>query len=254
MSDYTLEFKQSGTIGRITFGHPAKNAMTLEMLNTLAATIDKVSESGISVLILTSKGDSVFCAGANFDELLALQNQTEATDFFSGFARVILAIRRSKALVFGRIQAKAVGGGVGLIAACDYCLATENASVKLSEIGIGIAPLVIEPAVTRKIGVGAMAEFSLSPSLWHSAYWARKNNLYQSVYSSVSELDKALNEKAAQLSTLSPDALAALKTSLWEGTQHFETLLYERAAASGALALTPNARAILTAFKNRKNA
>jgi methylglutaconyl-CoA hydratase len=254
MSDYTLELTQNGNIGRINFGHPAKNAMTLEMLNELASTIDKANESGISVLILASTGDSVFCAGANFDQLLALQNQSEATDFFSGFARVILAIRRSKALVIGRIQAKAVGGGVGLIAACDYCFATEKSSVKLSEIGIGIAPLVIEPAVTRKIGVGAMAEFSLSPTSWHSADWARKNNLYQSVHNSISELDSALNEKASQLSLLSPDALFALKASLWQGTAHFETLLFERAAASGALALTPSARAILTAFKNRKNA
>ena len=254
MDPYTLELRIDNRIGRITFGHPSKNAMTSEMLNKLAELIDKANESQLCAIVLSSVGSSVFCAGANFDELLALENEEQATAFFSGFAKVILAIRRSKALVIGRIQGKAVGGGVGLIASCDYCFATETASIKLSEIGIGIAPLVIEPAVSRKIGVGAMAEFSLNPNEWKNFEWAQTNKLYQSVYSSEIELDKALEEKLTQLSGYSPDALTALKHSLWEGTEHFEELLFKRAQESGKLSLTENARSILTEFKNRRNA
>ncbi len=155
MDSYTLELKINDRIGRITFGHPSKNAMTSEMLNKLADLIDKANESRLCALVISSEGSSVFCAGANFDELLGLENEKQATAFFSGFAKVILAIRRSKAMIIGRVQGKSVGGGVGLIASCDYCYATETASIKLSEIGIGIAPLVIEPVVSRKIGVGS---------------------------------------------------------------------------------------------------
>jgi methylglutaconyl-CoA hydratase len=251
MSDYTLHTEIEQSVARITFGHFSSNAMTLELLEALAQSIDAFNDQDVSVLVLQSAGDRVFCAGANFDQLLALSNQTEAKAFFSGFAHVMLAIRRSKALVIARVQAKAVGGGVGLIAACDYAIATESASIKLSEIGIGIAPLVIEPAVTRKIGVGAMAEFALHPKEWKTASWAKEHKLYQSVYSSVSHLDQAVNELCTELSAYSPQALSALKAALWEGTDHWEDLLCARAEASGKLALTKEAQGIIQAFKNR---
>ncbi|MGA0941447.1 MAG: enoyl-CoA hydratase/isomerase family protein [Flavobacteriaceae bacterium] len=251
MSDFSLHTAIENRVGRITFGHSSSNAMTLELLEALARSIDAFNDQDVSVLVLQSEGDRVFCAGANFDQLLALSNQTEAKAFFSGFAHVMLAIRRSKALVIARVQAKAVGGGVGLISACDYAIASESASIKLSEIGIGIAPLVIEPAVTRKIGVGAMAEFALHPKEWKTASWAKEHNLYQSVYASVSHLDQAINELCTELSAYSPQALSALKAALWEGTDHWEDLLDARAEASGKLALTNEAQAIIQAFKNR---
>ncbi|MFM1807778.1 MAG: Methylglutaconyl-CoA hydratase [Bacteroidota bacterium] len=251
MSDYTLHTKIDQSVARITFGHASSNAMTLELLKALAKAIESLESKGVSIIVLQSEGDRVFCAGANFDQLLALSSQAEAKAFFSGFAHVILAIRRSKAIVIGRIQAKAVGGGVGLIAACDYAIATEAASIKLSEIGIGIAPLVIEPAVTRKIGVGAMAEFALHPKEWKSAEWAQNHKLYQSVYSTHAHMDQAIEALCFELTSYSPSALSALKTALWEGTDHWEDLLYTRAAASGELALTKEAQEIINGFKHR---
>jgi methylglutaconyl-CoA hydratase len=251
MSDFSLHTSVENRVARITFGHASSNAMTLELLEALAMAIDSMNSKEVSIVVLQSEGDRVFCAGANFDQLLALSTPAEAKAFFSGFAHVMLAIRRSKALVIARVQAKAVGGGVGLIASCDYAVATASASIKLSEIGIGIAPLVIEPAVTRKIGVGAMAEFALHPSEWKSAIWAKEHKLYQSVYSSISHLDQATNELCIELSAYSPQALSALKAALWEGTDHWEDLLCARAEASGKLALTQEAQGIIQAFKNR---
>ncbi len=251
MSDFNLHTAIENSVARITFGHASSNAMTLELLEAVAQAIDALNTQDISVLVLQSEGDRVFCAGANFDQLLALSSAPEAKAFFSGFAHVMLAIRRSKALVIARVQAKAVGGGVGLISACDYAIASESASIKLSEIGIGIAPLVIEPAVTRKIGVGAMAEFALHPKEWKTASWAKEHKLYQSVYSSISHLDQAINELCTELSAYSPQALSALKAALWEGTDHWEDLLYARAEASGKLALTQEAQGIIQAFKTR---
>jgi methylglutaconyl-CoA hydratase len=80
--------------------------------------------------------------------------------FFSGFAKVINACRKSSKIIIGRVQGKAVGGGVGLAAATDYCFATQAASVKLSELHIGIIPAVIEPAVSRKIGLSSFSKMS----------------------------------------------------------------------------------------------
>ncbi len=251
MSDFSLHTSVNQRVARITFGHSSSNAMTLELLEALAKSIDAVNAKQVSIVVLGSEGDRVFCAGANFDQLLALSTPVEANAFFRGFAHVMLAIRRSKALVIARVQAKAVGGGVGLIASCDYAIATDSASIKLSEIGIGIAPLVIEPAVTRKIGVGAMAEFALHPKEWKSAAWAKKHNLYQSVYSTIPHLDQGVEGLCTELSSYSPQALSSLKSALWEGTDHWENLLYTRAKASGELALTKEAQDIIQAFKNR---
>lgn len=251
MSDFSLHTSVENRVARITFGHASSNAMTLELLEALAMAIDSMNSKEVSIVVLQSEGDRVFCAGANFDQLLALSTPAEAKAFFSGFAHVMLAIRRSKALVIARVQAKAVGGGVGLIASCDYAVATASASIKLSEIGIGIAPLVIEPAVTRKIGVGAMAEFALHPSEWKSAEWAKEHNLYQSVYSTIPHLDQGVEGLCTELSSYSPQALYALKAALWEGTDLWEKLLYARAEASGELALTKEAQGIIRAFKNR---
>lgn len=83
-------------------------------------------------------------------------------------------MRKCPKLIVGRIQGKAVGGGVGIAAACDYVLASQEASIKLSELAIGIGPFVIEPAVSRKIGKTALAELALTAQEWKSAAWAQE--------------------------------------------------------------------------------
>ena len=124
------------------------------LLDRLTKELQRISTiEEVSVVILKSEGEKAFCAGASFDELVAIDNLEDGKKFFSGFANVINAMRTCSKLIIGSVQGKAVGGGVGLIAACDYVLATEAASIKLSEISIGIGPFVIAPAIERKIGV-----------------------------------------------------------------------------------------------------
>ena len=123
--------------------------------------------------------------------------------------------------IVGRVHGKAVGGGVGLIAACDYVLASEAASIRLSELGIGIAPLVIAPAVARKAGVSGLAALSLSPKEWKSAYWAREQGLFSRVFETRKELDAESEFFASQLASYSLDALIRMKQALWEGKDHW---------------------------------
>jgi methylglutaconyl-CoA hydratase len=200
------------------------------------------------VLVLKSSGSGAFCAGASFDELLAISTPKEATKFFSGFANVLNAMRNCSKIIVGRIHGKAVGGGVGIAAACDYAFATTESAIKLSELAIGIGPFVIEPAVTRKIGKSASTEMTLDTE-WKSATWANQKGLYQKVYETPEELDLEITAFANKLASYNPEALSEIKKVLWEGTENWNTLLYERAEISGKLVLSDYSKKALSQFK-----
>ncbi|MDT0606402.1 enoyl-CoA hydratase/isomerase family protein [Croceitalea rosinachiae] len=246
----SLYTKIENRIATIEFGHPASNSFTSELLQRLTDEIHKLSENeAISILVLKSEGERAFCAGASFDELVAISNLAEGKAFFSGFANVINAMRTCSKPIIGRVQGKAVGGGVGLAAACDYVYATVDAAIKLSEISIGIAPLVIAPAVERKIGKDGLAEMALHPTEWKNAYWTKEKGLFAKVYDSISEMDKALEYHSSSLSSYNPEALSVMKKALWENTEHWSELLIHRAEQSGKLALSKTTKSALAKFK-----
>ena len=237
-------------IATVTFGHPASNSFPSELLQKLTEELNFLSNNNdVSLVILKSQGEGAFCAGASFDELLAVSDLIEGTKFFSGFANVINAMRKSSKLIIGRIHGKAVGGGVGLASACDYAFATKGSSVKLSELAIGIGPFVIEPAVSRKIGKSALAEMTLAAHEWKDARWAKEKGMYAKVLDTVEDLDSELEVFTAKLASYNPEALSEMKTVLWEGTENWGTLLYERAAISGKLVLSDFTKQALLQFK-----
>lgn len=239
-----------GKVATVEFGHPASNSFVAELLDRLTAELNKLSENkNITVIVLKSEGDRAFCAGASFDELMAVSNLEEGKLFFSGFANVINAMRTCKKVIVGRIQGKTVGGGVGLASACDYVFASDEASIRLSELTIGIAPLVIAPAVERKIGTAAISELSLAPSEWQNAYWAKEKGLYSKVFDSMKELDKDLEFFVQKLASYNPEALEEWKKVLWKGTSHWDTLLTDRAAITGKLVLSEFTKSALSKFK-----
>ena len=237
-------------VATVEFGHPAGNSFVTELLDRLTAEINSLSENKeITVIILRSEGNRAFCGGASFDELTAIQNLEEGTLFFSGFANVINAMRTCKKIIIGRVQGKTVGGGVGLAAACDYVFASIDASIRLSELTIGIAPLVIAPAVKRKMGTAALSEMSLSPTEWKNAYWAKEKGLFAKVFDSKKEMDKELEYFSQKLSAYNPEALQKWKRVLWEDTDHWDALLNDRATISGTLVLSDFTKNALAKFK-----
>ncbi|HWS60833.1 MAG TPA: enoyl-CoA hydratase/isomerase family protein [Flavobacterium sp.] len=236
-------------IACLEFGHPASNSFPSDLLNRLTNEFISLSNnSEVSVIVLKSSGSGAFCAGASFDELLAISNQEEATQFFSGFANVLNAMRNCSKIIVGRIHGKAVGGGVGIAAACDYALATTESAIKLSELAIGIGPFVIEPAVSRKIGKSAMAEMSLDTD-WKRASWANQKGLYAKVFDSIEELDMEIEKLSNKLANYNPEALMEMKKVLWEGTENWNSLLYERAEISGKLILSEFSKNALNQLK-----
>jgi methylglutaconyl-CoA hydratase len=219
----------------------------------LAALADAVrglgGRSDVKVVVLGSAGDRAFCAGASFDELVAISDEEEGLRFFMGFAHVINALRSIPQLVIGRVQGKAVGGGVGLAAATDYCLATRFAAVKLSELAVGIGPFVVGPAVERKLGVSAMSQLAVDATAWRSADWAQSRGLYADVLEDVTALDAAVEALAGRLAASNPEAMAELKRVFWSGCEDWDTLLAARAAVSGRLVLSDFTREAIARFK-----
>ncbi|MDZ4751102.1 MAG: enoyl-CoA hydratase/isomerase family protein [Flavobacteriales bacterium] len=239
-------------IARIRFYHPQSNSFPAELLRNLASEISEVSSLlEVKVMVLESEGEKAFCAGASFDELMSIKSSSEGLVFFSGFAQVINAMRKSEKLIIGRVQGKAVGGGVGLASSCDYCFATSQASVKLSELSVGIGPFVVGPAVQRKLGLSAMSELAIDASEWRTAEWAMQRGLYNAVFESVSEMDSAIDKLATTLSQSSPEAMKELKRIFWEGTENWDQLLLDRAAVSGRLVLSEFTKNAIEKFKKK---
>ncbi len=249
----SLYTRFSGALAIVEFGHPASNSLNTELLSRLCAELASLGSNGeVSAILVQSEGDRAFCAGASFDELLQVKTPEESAGFFSGFANLINALRKCPKPVVCRVHGKAVGGGVGLIAACDYVLASEAASLRLSELSIGIAPLVIAPAVKRKVGAGGLSAMALAPKEWKSAYWALEHGLFNKVFETRSELDTEAEFFASQLATYSPEALSQMKKALWEGTDHWDELLKERASLTGKLALSKTTQETLRKFKEKR--
>lgn len=245
----SLETSFQNTIATVQFGHPASNSFPRTLLDALTAEINSLSRNeDVSVIILKSEGNKAFCSGASFDELLKVENEEQGVEFFSGFAHLLNAMRNCNKIIIGRVQGKAVGGGVGIISACDYVFATPQSDIKLSELAIGIGPFVIEPAVSRKIGKTSMTEMTLAAHEWKSADWAFEKGLY-SVLTSAEKLDGEVESFAQRLSSYNPEALYEMKKIIWEGTEQWESLLFERAAITGKLVLSDFTKNALLQFK-----
>ena len=239
-------------IATIEFQHPLSNSLPGKVLQKLANTITEAGHNeAIKVIILKSAGERAFCAGASFDELISIDNLDTGKIFFSGFANVINAARKCPKLIIGRVQGKAVGGGVGMASAVDFCYATKFAAVKLSELAVGIGPFVVGPAVERKVGTSAMSMMAINATEWYTAEWAREKGLYAETFDSAEEMDTAIETLANKLANSNPEAMELLKKVFWEGTEHWDTLLSERAAMSGKLVLSDFTRNAINAFKKK---
>lgn len=239
-------------IATVEFFHPASNSLPGKVLAQLAETITELGEDeNTRVIVLKSAGERAFCAGASFDELISIKDMATGKVFFSGFANVINAARKCPKFIIGRVQGKAVGGGVGMASAVDYCFATEHASVKLSELAVGIGPFVVGPAVERKIGLSGMSELAINATEWRTAQWAKEKGLYNDVFATAEEMDASISVLAEKLASSNPDAMKLLKQTFWSGTENWDNLLAERAAMSGELVLSDFTVNAINAFKKK---
>ncbi|ATA90946.1 enoyl-CoA hydratase [Capnocytophaga canimorsus] len=248
----SLYTKIENKVAIIEFGHPNANSFPLELLERLAQELNVLSNNPeVAIILLKSEGDRAFCAGASFDELLAIETEAEGNRFFNGFANLFLAMRKCKKLIIGRVQGKAVGGGVGLIAACDYVFAVEAATIRLSELSLGIGPFVIAPVILRKAGQATLNELFMAPDQWKNAYWAQQKGLYARVFENSKEMDEAIGYFLEKLLQSNPVALSEMKRITWQHTEHWIEELPKNAEISGKLVLSQQTKQMLAKFKNR---
>lgn len=245
----SIDLHVEAGVATIRFGHHKSNALPGTLLESLASTIRHTGgRDDVRVLVLRSEGQGAFCAGASFDELMAINDADTGKEFFLGFARVILAMVGAPVPVVTAVQGKVAGGGVGIVAASDYAIAVEGASLRLSELAVGIGPFVVGPVIAHKIGIGPFGAMALDAD-WRDAHWAERHGLYAQVVDSVDALDAAVHEHAVELALANPEAVRAIKRVLWEGTEHWDSLLEDRAEISGGLVLSDYTRAAIRKFK-----
>ena len=248
MEAYVNQNIQNG-ISTIEFFHPAHNSLPGTILAELVKNIhDAGSNNKVKVIVLKSSGARTFCAGASFEELININDAETGKVFFSGFANVINSMRKCPKFIIGRIQGKTVGGGVGIASATDYCMATKFASIKLSELNLGIGPFVVGPAVERKLGLSGMSQIAIDANSFYSADWAKQKGLFAQVYESTEEMDEAIQSFAEKLCSYNPDAMKEMKKVFWSGTEDWDDLLAERAAISGRLVLSNFTKETLKKF------
>jgi methylglutaconyl-CoA hydratase len=251
LGSVSIQIDRNG-VATITFEHPAHNSLPGRLLAKLADTITEAgADDAVKVIILRSGGERTFCAGASFDELISIKDFDTGKRFFMGFANVINAMRKCPKFIIGRVQGKAVGGGVGLCAAVDYCVATKWAAIKLSELAIGIGPFVVGPAVERKMGTSAMTQLAINATAWKSAEWAQQKGLFTEVLEDAKALDAYIAELAGKLAASNPDAMRQLKHVSWEAAADWDQLLEERAAMSGQLVLSDFTVNAIEQFKQK---
>jgi methylglutaconyl-CoA hydratase len=238
-------------VARVTFSHPKSNSLPGPLLAELASEFDSLAKSDdVRVIVLQSEGSATFCAGASFDEFRAITTAAEGKEFFSGFARLILAMIRCPQFVLGRVHGKAAGGGIGMIAACDYSFAMETASVRLSELALGIGPFIVGPVIERRVGPGAFAAMAIDTE-WRDAAWCERHGLFSRVFDTPHAMDAVLNSTATRLANSNPEAMARMKKMIWSGTEHWDTLLFDRASMSGELVLSDYTKRAIEAFSAR---
>ncbi len=239
-------------VATLTFSHPKGNSLPGSLLRSLTSAVEAAgADAAARVIVLRSRPPGPFCAGASFEELTRIGDADTGSEFFMGFARLILAMRRCPKLIIARVHGKAVGGGVGVVAAADYAIAVADAAVRLSELAVGIGPFVVGPAIERKIGVGPFQALAIDAATWRDAAWAERHGLYAEVVPDTQALDAAVGALARRLAASNPDAMAALKAVFWRGTDEWETLLAQRAALSGSLVLSDFTRRAIAAFAGR---
>lgn len=251
MADAYVRHEWHKGVTTIEFHHPQSNSLPGKILNDLAHAITHAGDDPNTIVIVLRSEGRTFCAGASFDELTSINDEKQGLEFFSGFAKVINAMRTCPKLIIGRIHGKCVGGGVGLASAVDYAIATEAAEIKLSELAVGIGPFVVGPAVERKIGLSAYSQLTIDAHRWRSAEWARRKGLYAELYDNDEEMDEAVRRLTDSLVHSSPEAMAEIKKVLWKGTDHWEGLLMERAAISGRLVLSDFTRDAIERFRTK---
>ena len=152
MADLVRTHIEAGVAG-ITLNRPeARNALSLELIEALAAAVEAVaSDRSVRVVVLAGEGKS-YCAGMDLKGVLA--DPVRMGMMLRTLAMVTLKIRRLAVPTIARVQGAAMGGGCGLMVVPDFAVTHPEAKLGYPEVSLGVCPAVVAPWLIRKIGPG----------------------------------------------------------------------------------------------------
>ncbi|MFQ5399636.1 MAG: enoyl-CoA hydratase-related protein [Anaerolineae bacterium] len=207
-----IELRKEKQVLTVAFNRPqSHNAMNPEMIQALAAVFADISrQDDVRVVVLTGNGRS-FCAGADLTFMREAADYDFDENVVDGEAifDLMLAIDQCPKPVVGRINGTAIGGGVGLVSACDIAVAVERARFGFSEVQLGLVPAVISPFVIAKIGPSRGRDLFLTGVRFDARFAQRIGLVHQVVAEDA--LDATVSERVAQLLQAAPGAQAAAK-------------------------------------------
>ena len=212
----TIRLTIDDGVATVTLHRPqVRNAFNDVMLAELVAVFKSLATQfpNVRVVVLTGSG-SVFCAGAdlNWMRKTASYSLEENLADARQLAECMYRLYTLPQPTIARVNGAAIGGGMGLVCACDLAIAQEDATFSLSEVKIGLVPACISPYVLKKVGEGRCREFFLTGERL-SAQRAKEAGLVNEVVSA-EELDARLQERVNLLLANGPQALATCKSLL----------------------------------------
>ena len=211
----TIAYSLKEKIATVTLNRPeVHNAFNEVMIAELTEIFKKVSgDDAVRVVVLTGNGKS-FSAGADLNWMKKMINYSyeENLDDSMKLAELFHLMYSCPKPVIAKVNGAAIGGGTGLVAVCDIAIAAESAKFSLSEVKLGLVPACISPYVIRKVGEGRCREFFLTGERL-IAKRAMELGLVNQVVP-LEELDQAVQEKANQLISSGPKAIAMCKELL----------------------------------------
>lgn len=213
MSYTTFRLEKTGAVARITLDRPSvKNAFDDVLIRELTGALDSIAkDTGVRVMVLTGAGD-VFSAGADLHWMKKVAKYTYEENLQDAmiFAKMLEALYRLPKPTIARINGACMGGGVGLVSACDVAVSTRDAKFALREILLGIAPAAISPYVLRKIGEMQAHDYFLTGRSF-DAERAVEIGLINEVVD-IADLDLATEKWVHRFLKAGPKAIAATKS------------------------------------------
>ncbi len=162
MEKLFIEERRDNGVVVLTLNRPeVHNAFNDELIATLTESLQVLnSDPSVRVVQLRGAGKS-FSAGAdlNWMQRMAQYSWEENYQDSLKLASLMSTLANMRMPTVAVVQGAAFGGGVGLVAACDFALASDKASFCLSEVKLGLIPAVISPYVVRAIGARAARRY-----------------------------------------------------------------------------------------------
>lgn len=217
MSHETICLTRDGAVARITLNRPdVRNAFNERMLEELIEVFAAVrDDANMRAVVLTGEGKS-FCAGGDLHWMKRVVAYTHEESYEDSLklTQMLHDVYTCPKPVIGRINGSAIGGGTGVVAACDIAIASDSAVFGFSETKLGLTPAAICPYLLKRMGERNLREYFLTGERF-SATRAEQMGLINAVVPP-DELDEAVNAKIDMVLTGGPQALAVSKELIRE--------------------------------------